>query len=155
MFALITPEIARHNGDVNAGIPAALTWIADNLPVYCVNFILITATELWALRYPDTNELWVLERSAGGASGDFDAKTDRIHARSDDLPQRPSVTLASEPMDDDDWRLLHPGELLHVDLTVDTTMPFPEPPRHPLAPDDLAVDVVVSQQAPRSGWLVP
>ena len=37
--------------------------------------LLTTPTDVWALRYPDTNELWILERSIaalGGPEGGFD-----------------------------------------------------------------------------------
>ncbi|HEV7205810.1 MAG TPA: class II glutamine amidotransferase [Jatrophihabitans sp.] len=146
VFALISAEIARHNGEIGEGIITAITWIAEHLPVYCVNFVLVTATDLWALRYPDTNELWLLERDAGSH---FDARTDRIHARSDHLSRRPSVVVASERMDDDDrWRLLDPGELVHVasDLTVDARRQFDRPPRHQLSLSDLEAEVAASQQ---------
>src|SRR3954465_604879 len=59
-------ETRRAGGDVRAGIRAAVAWIAEHLPLYALNFVLTTPDELWALRYPDTNELWILERRAGG-----------------------------------------------------------------------------------------
>jgi predicted glutamine amidotransferase len=62
-FALITREIER-DGDVGEAIVRAAGWVADNLPVYALNVILITDGELWALRYPDVHELYVLERAA-------------------------------------------------------------------------------------------
>src|SRR5690242_3528815 len=68
-FALITRTIERR-GDVKAGIEHAVGWVAEHLPVFALNFVLITARELWALRYPDTHELHVLERNAGGPGGD-------------------------------------------------------------------------------------
>ena len=68
-FALITREVDRAGGDITAGIAAAARWVADNLPLLAINLILITASELWALRYPATHELYVLERSAGGPDG--------------------------------------------------------------------------------------
>ncbi|MGH2843941.1 MAG: class II glutamine amidotransferase, partial [Solirubrobacteraceae bacterium] len=58
-FALISSEIER-TGDVGKGIVAAAGWIADHLPVFALNCVLITDSELWALRYPDTHELHVL-----------------------------------------------------------------------------------------------
>ena len=42
-FALITREIERHDGDVGAGIRAAVRWIVENLSVLSINFVLITA----------------------------------------------------------------------------------------------------------------
>ena len=70
LFALVTREIERHGGDVGAGIAAAARWVAAELPLYAINMILGTPDGLWALRYPDTHELWVLERGAGGPGGD-------------------------------------------------------------------------------------
>jgi len=64
-FALITKRIDEQGGDVEAGITAAVTWIAEQLPLYALNFVLTSADELWALRYPQTHELYVLERDAG------------------------------------------------------------------------------------------
>ena len=37
--------------------------------MFALNFVLITASDVWALRYPDVHELYVLERAAGGPSG--------------------------------------------------------------------------------------
>lgn len=65
-FALVTKEIDEHHGDVSAGIAAAARWAALNLPVYAINLILTTPDELWALRYPDTHDLYVLQRCPGG-----------------------------------------------------------------------------------------
>ncbi len=66
IFALITAETRRHGGDVTAGLTGAVGWISARLPVYALNLVLITATDLWALRYPATHELYVLDRPAGG-----------------------------------------------------------------------------------------
>src|ERR1700759_2550972 len=68
-FALVTREI-RRTGDVTEGIAAAARWVAANLPLFALNVVLISAGELWALRYPDTHDLLVLERDAGGGTGD-------------------------------------------------------------------------------------
>lgn len=151
VFALITAESASRDGDVTAGLTAAVGWISDHLPVYSVNLVLTTATDLWALRYPVANELWVLERSVGGAGASrrLEVRTDRIHARSEGLAKHASVIIASEPMDDDPgWRLLDSGELLHAnrDLAVVTSMPFPGRPAHQLSVNDLAAASAASQQ---------
>ncbi len=61
LFALITKRIDEL-GDVGEGIASAVGWVADHVPVYSLNLTLGTADELWALRYPDTHELFVLER---------------------------------------------------------------------------------------------
>jgi predicted glutamine amidotransferase len=152
VFALITAETARHGGDVTAGLVAAINWISEHLPVYSLNVVLSTATELWALRYPEANELWVLQRPASrsGRGHPLDAQTDRIHVRSTSLAGGPSVILASEPMDGDRrWRLLSSSELLHIaeDLTVTTSTSFPDPPAHQLSMSDLAATAAASQQA--------
>jgi predicted glutamine amidotransferase len=153
VFALITAETTRHGGDVAEGLTAAVSWISDQLPLYALNLVLTTATELWAVRYPSTHELYVLARPAGGIGDEaLDARTARIHARSEHLATRPSVVIASEPMDPDPgWRLLQPGELLHVkaDLTVDASRPLPESPRHLLTRADLDPQAEASQHPAR------
>jgi predicted glutamine amidotransferase len=119
-FALITREIGRADGDVGAGIAAAARWVAAELPVLSLNLVLITADELWALRYPDTHELYVLERAAGGPAGnrhlDHASGRGTVRVRSSELAHSPAVVIATERMDEDPgWRLLRSGELLHVD----------------------------------------
>jgi predicted glutamine amidotransferase len=146
MFALITVETTRHGGDVSTGLTAAVTWIARELPVYSLNLILTDATDMWALRYPEGNELHVLERPAGSA---LDAASQRIHARSDG-DAAACVIVASEPMDDETgWRLLDPGELIHIDsaLTVTASRPFPDRLGHPLTLQDMGSAATSSQQA--------
>ena len=153
VFALITAETWRHGGDVTAGLTAAVSWIAGRLPVYALNLVLITPAGLWALRYPATHELYVLDRPAGGRSGTgtgqaLDATSDRIHARSPHLAHQPSVVIASERMDDDPgWRLLDPGELLHVSSTleIESSAPFPARPAHLLNVSDLDPAAAASQ----------
>ncbi len=68
VFALIT-AYARRDGDLGPAIIDAVGWIAANLPVYALNLIVTTPTDLWALRYPDTHPLYVLVRPAGGHHG--------------------------------------------------------------------------------------
>ncbi|MBF6133441.1 class II glutamine amidotransferase [Nocardia otitidiscaviarum] len=150
-FALITKRIDKYDGDVTAGIADAVAWIADRLPVYALNLVLTTATELWALRYPATHELYVLERAAGGAGGDRHldhAGRIGIRARSGHLARHPAVVVASERVDEDPgWRLLRPGELLHVDelLGVRSTRVLNRPPRHPLSLAQLEPAAAASQ----------
>ena len=52
VFALITVETRRHGGDVAAGLAAAIAWVSANLPLYALNLVMSTATDVWALRYP-------------------------------------------------------------------------------------------------------
>ncbi|MDX6523646.1 MAG: hypothetical protein QOI17_1159 [Gaiellales bacterium] len=119
-FALITKCVDEHDGDVTAGIAAAAGWVAQRLPLYALNLILATPLELWALRYPDTHELWLLDRQAGGPHGgrhlEMTSRSGRVHVRAHDVADAPAVVLASERMDENPaWRLLEPGELVHVD----------------------------------------
>ncbi|HWF55224.1 MAG TPA: class II glutamine amidotransferase, partial [Solirubrobacteraceae bacterium] len=136
-FALITREIDACDGDVAAGIAAAARWVAATLPVLSLNLVLIDAAALWALRYPDTHELYVLERPAGASLDQVSSHRTHVVAE----PACPTVVVASEVMDaDPGWRLLAPGELLHVDasLNVSSSIVIEGPPAHPLSLADLA-----------------
>lgn len=112
LFALVTRETERRGGDLEAGIRAAVRWVADHVPVYSLNFVLTTATDLWAMRYPATHPLWVLERVADTDVAESSSDgTIRVRAAAHRV-----VVVATERMDDDPaWRLLGPDELLHVD----------------------------------------
>ena len=115
--------------------------------------MLSTATDLWALRYPETHELYLLPRPSGGSARgrDLDARSARINVQSAHLQSRPSLLVASEPMDDDPrWRLLDSGELVHVlpDLGIETSRPFPAQPRRRLTLAQLD-PVAASSQHPR------
>jgi glutamine amidotransferase len=154
-FALITREIER-DGDVGAAIARAATWVADNLPIYAINIIVISASELWALRYPDVHDLYVLERAAGGPTGrrhmDHASARGTVRVRSGDLADRPAVVVATERMDEDPgWRELRSGELLHVDtdLHVTSTLALDRPPAHQLTLADLGSRAAAAQ-APSS-----
>jgi predicted glutamine amidotransferase len=139
-FALATLEIERHDGDVAAGLAAAARWVAQELPLFALNVILTTRNELWALRYPEAQGLYLLERASGAAPLEHTSAARTIHVRSGDLADSPAVVIASEPMDEDPgWRQLRSGELLHVDaqLRVTSTIAIDHPPRHPLTLADL------------------
>lgn len=145
VFALITGCV-RQYGDLEGGLVEAMMWLATNVPIYAANLLLTTASDMLALRYPETHELYMLERRLG--SKDFEMQTHRIHARSRHLDQRASVVFASEPMDDDSsWRLLEPGVLVHVDAALSITQReiLPEPPMHQLTLSDLSSKEAASQ----------
>ncbi len=149
VFALITGETRRHGGDLHRGIVEAIGWIAVELPVFALNLVLTTATDLWALRYPDTHELTcsTARRAAAAAAVPW-RHTARISARSTRLAAQPSVIIASEKIDDDPaWRLLDPGELLHIgpSLGLSSSAPFPPEPRHPVRESDLNPAAAASQ----------
>lgn len=124
-FALITGEIDRHDGNVRAGIQTAVEWIVANLPILSINFVLITPEDLWALRYPETHTLFVLERPAGGGAAEpqelEQASSHGTRVHSAHARDRPIVTVASERMDDDAWREMSSGELIHVDRSLSVT----------------------------------
>ncbi|ETB31642.1 hypothetical protein N602_31190, partial [Mycobacterium avium subsp. hominissuis 10-5606] len=97
-------------------------------------------------------QLYVLDRSADAArQPEFDLHTIRIHARSQQLRTRPSVVFATERMDADPrWRLLEPGELVHVDAGLrvhPAAWCCPDPPRQLLRRDELSTPVRDSQHA--------
>ncbi|GAA2639482.1 class II glutamine amidotransferase [Actinomadura fulvescens] len=148
IFAYITAEI-RRAGDTTAGLIAAISRIAAELPVYALNILLAEPRRLWALRYPHHNELWVLHPALGGfgqrhlASGHEPGSLDVAGANGATIP---AYVIASEPMSDDpDWRLLEPGELLIVDgLEATSHFPFDDP-AHPLSTEDLSAAEAVSQ----------
>src|ERR1700735_866723 len=103
-FALITREIDR-TGDVGEGIASGARWVAANLPVFAINCALITASDVWTLRYPDVHELHVLERAAGGPSGsrhlEHASARGSIRVRSGDMASRPAVGVATERGEED------------------------------------------------------
>ncbi len=132
-FTLITKRIEENGGDVAAGITQAAREIAAEISLYSLNMLLTTPTDVWALRYPATNELWILERSiaalgapgdvlggdrdggSGGGSGadGFDGRSMSGITRvfSGQLSILPATVIASQPMDTNPlWRLLESGE---------------------------------------------
>jgi predicted glutamine amidotransferase len=155
-FALITQQADAHGGDVGAGIAAAAGWIAAHLPLSSLNMVLTTSDELWALRYPDQHALHIIDRPAGpgeegeaGEAGEAagqeglhvrSSTSEGLHVRSSTssvhvpaLHAVPSAVVASERLDGESgWRMLAPGELVHVrpDLTVESSVVLPDPPRH-------------------------
>lgn len=156
-FALITREIEARDGDVGAGIGAAVRWVAETLPVFSLNFVLATPTELWVLRYPESHKLMVLERDVGGPTGarhlDAASPAGTVRVRSEALGGRPAVIFASEQMDEDaGWRMLKPGELVRVEreLAVSSTMVLDSPPAHLVRLEDLDRRAASSQSDPRS-----
>ena len=152
-FALITKETAAAGGDVGAGIATAARWVAAELPVFAMNLVLIAGDELWALRYPETHDLFVLERAAGGPSGtrhlEHASAAGRIRVRAGELAACPAVVVATERMDEDGgWRELEPGVLVHVDaaLNVTRTPILDRRPAHPLTLADLGDAAAASQR---------
>ncbi len=118
---------------LSAAIASATRWIAAELPLYALNIILVSASQLWALRYPETHELYVLERRPGrllheGTGG-------RIRVQCSGLAKLKCLVVARVS----EWTtipagvLMEPGELLHVDgrsavhRKSDSARPAPAP----------------------------
>ncbi len=153
VFALITAGVRARGGNVPAGLLDAVRWLAANVPIYAVNVLLSTATDIWALRYPETHELYVLDRRETLPDSAFHLRSQRISAHSGHLQDRPCVVLASEPMDDDSrWRLLEPGELVHVDaaLQLSSKQVLPDPPKYQLRSADLSPTAQAAQHGAAS-----
>ncbi|MBB2997209.1 glutamine amidotransferase [Paeniglutamicibacter cryotolerans] len=149
IFALITAEIRQAGGDVETGMTAALTWIAATRPVYSLNLILASPTDLWVLRYPETHELYVLEKP-DGHHGSPHVRSSRIRAHVPVLANGRAVIIATEKMNEDPgWRLLLPGELLHVErsMAVSSSFPLPDSPAIPLGLADLDATAAASQHS--------
>jgi len=149
VFALITGYTRARGGDVSAGLRDAVDWLADNVPVFALNVLLCTATDLWALRYPEPHQLYLLNRRRPATHRRFELRTNRIHTRCDQLAALPSVVFATERMDDDPaWSPLEAGELVHVDadLRIDRQVVFPDPPEHQLSIADLTAKAAAAQQ---------
>jgi predicted glutamine amidotransferase len=158
LFALITREADRTDGDLTTAIANAVRWVSRELPIYALNLVLTTADGIWALRYPDTHDLFVLERPAGGSHGhrhfEGSSAAGRIRVRSAHLSDTPAVIVASERMDEHPgWQNLASGELIHVDtdLTVHSTMAVREPPAQLLRLKDLDPRAAISQKRAHTG----
>ena len=148
-FALVTREIERSGGDISAGLGSAARWIAEHLPVLSINCVLTTPDGLWALRYPETHELYVLERKPGEALRHESTLGTRV--RSEHGRRHPLVVLASEKLDaDPGWRLLRSGELLRIgpELGVSSEVVVDRPPAQPLSLKDLSARARASQAHP-------
>jgi len=140
-FALITQQTEAHGGDVGAGITAAASWIAAHLPLSSLNTIVTAPGELWALRYPAQHALHILERPAAANGLHVRSTTSSMHAPG----VGPSVVVASEELDGESgWRMLAPGELVHVgpDLIVHSEVVITQQPAQlvPLPADSPNID---------------
>lgn len=135
VFALITRETERARGDLVEGVSQALSWLAENVPVYAVNLIITSAHEMWAVRWPETHDLLFLDkRSPPGPVEQRSSHGMRIS--SSELGLHPSVVVASEELDNSNsWQMIQSGELIHVgsDLKITRILVVEGPPRRRLA----------------------
>ena len=136
-FALVTKEIAAAGGDERAGIIAAVQWLASEVEMYSLNFVMITATDVWALRYPDKNTLYLLDRRSAkespmGHPFAKDNPSPGIGVSTPDTANQATVVIASEPLNGDNWEEIEPGELIHVarDLTITREVIIEHDPIH-------------------------
>jgi predicted glutamine amidotransferase len=146
LFALITREIAARDGDVGGGIEAACTWVAENVPLFAINFVLATDDKLWALRYPNTHPLYLLERQPGAPLEHSSKLGSRVH--SPEGTDRAFAVIASECMDADrGWELLASGELIEISHTLEVRrrVILEHPPAQPLTLSDLDTEARASQ----------
>jgi len=98
----------------------------------------VSAT-FWLLDAPDSLEAQSRRNVDGSGIGFFDPFGAAV------LDSAPSVVVASEELDGESgWRMLAPGELVHVrpDLTVRSEVVLPEPPARlvPLGSDNPNID---------------
>lgn len=108
--ALIGKFAAERDGDVSAGITAAATWLADNVPLCSLNCLVATAGNLWALRYPDQRALHIARRRVDPATGGVRTRSELAGHRVDAEDATQVVIVASERIDDgEDWRMLERG----------------------------------------------
>ncbi|MFN8214598.1 MAG: class II glutamine amidotransferase [Candidatus Nanopelagicales bacterium] len=130
--ALIAKKTADNGGDVSAGIIAAAAWLADNVPMYSLNCLVAAPGHLWALRYPDQRALHIARRRLDPATGLVASSALASHTVHASQPTE-VVIIASERIDEQqDWRMLDPGELIHVgpDLSFTSTLAIERPPAH-------------------------
>ena len=151
-FALVNQETKAAGGDVTAGLHSAARWVAEHLPLYALNIVMTAQEQMWALRYPGTHTLYLLDRRAGGHHRgrhlDQSGSGGRLRVRADDLAGLPSVVVASERLDDNPgWRELRSGELVHVGPGghVSSRIALPDPPVHLLTTTDLDPHAAASQ----------
>jgi predicted glutamine amidotransferase len=131
-LALITRR-ADALGSLAAGLSPAAAQLAASVPVLSLNCIMATPDELVALRYPETDTLWLLVRRAGpglsGSGSDGPIRMDGDHVADS------HVVVASEPLDGDQgWRQIESGELIHVDIDLQVTSirALTDPPAWPI-----------------------
>jgi predicted glutamine amidotransferase len=136
-FALITLAIREAGGDTRAGVTAAVREIVSEYELYSLNFVMGEIGHIWAFRYPEHNQLYILERKAGGPEGDqpLHQENTTLRVHSDDAEHTPAVVIASERISDEPgWEEVQSGELIHIgpDLKVEREIIVDEPPKHPM-----------------------
>ena len=146
-FALLTSYLRETPKDVARALRHCLAWLAENLAVYCLNCVVATSHEVWAVRYPDTNPLWYLtgQRGTGSHPAESDVASVRLTSSFWTVqgldPTINTVTVvASERMtEDSQWEMITPGWALHAgpgDAFEMINLELPAP-SHQISHDDL------------------
>lgn len=121
-FALLTSYLREFPGEMARALRSCLTWLAENVALYCLNCVLATPNEVWAVRYPDTNPLWYLSGHSGTGSHPAHADVGSVRLTSSfwrvqglDPTINTVTVVASERMtDESDWEMVPPGWALHA-----------------------------------------
>ena len=139
LFALVTLRIREADGDVRAGLTAAVREVVSEFELYSINFVLAELGHFWAFRYPEHNPLHLQRRRPGGPSGaaqlDQSSASGDLRLHSDHGAEVPLVLLGSERISDEPgWEEIKPGELVHVgpDLQIDRETIVSGSPAHPM-----------------------
>lgn len=146
VFALITASIRARDGNESAGLIDALRWLAANVPIYAVNVLLSTATDVWALRYPESHELYILTAAATVRLSSTCEASESAHTRRTCANGRRWCSRLNR------WMTTRVGACWtrgagHVDaaLRVNRSLVLPDPPRHPIRREDLSEPVLHAQ----------
>ena len=105
VFALITASIRARGGDVTAGLVDAMRWLADNVPIYAVNILLSTATDLWAAALPGVARAVPIGSSQNSARSSIPS-AHQPNSRGLTTSARAAVGRASPPSR---WTMPHDG----------------------------------------------
>lgn len=146
-FALLTSYLRETPEDVSRALRHCLAWLAENLAVYCLNCVLATSHEVWAVRYPDTNPLWYLTGQSGTGSHPAESDVGSVRLTSSfwrvqglDPTINTVTVVASERMtEESQWKMITPGWVLHAgpgDAFEMIDLELPAPARQ-ISHDDL------------------
>jgi len=103
------------------------------VPLYSLNCLVAAPGHLWALRYPDQRALHIARRRVDPESGGVVASSALASHTVQASEPTEVVIVASERIDDAaDWRMLDPGELIHIgpELSFTSTLAIDRPPAH-------------------------
>lgn len=118
-FTLLRHYVVSEARDTLDGIKRTVDWIRSNRPYSSLNFLLADGERLYALRYPDDEDLYVRRLDAGEDLLGPSSYGTRTEARL----RHGAYIFASERLDEaDSWEKLEPGTLAvahHEPLRLD------------------------------------